>query len=184
MKRQHGHAPQRGIDQHGSDSGILPIVPDVALFASDLTGCRPIDPLITELKTRDGVRQVRLEPNGGSLSVTYDPVVMCPDALVRAVRALGYGVCIVRLHFDLGCLPGGAGSARLATALRHTNGVLTAQVNEPASQLTVMYIPGPTDAHRLRDAITRLTHTRLRGDRHDRVRRTHGTDCRPARSVD
>ena len=172
MKPRHASSPERRINQNGIDGSRLAVVPEVALFASDLTGFRSINPLITGLKSRDGVRQVTLVANGGSLCVTYDPAVTDPETLVSAARALGYGVCIVTLHFDLHCLPEDGRRPALAAALRRSHGVLTAQVNTSTQQLTVMYIPGPTDSCRLREVILRLADTRLRNDRHHRVRRT------------
>lgn len=146
--------------------------PAIEMYASDLTGQHAVDELIAHLAALEGVQQVRRDPSGRPIHITYDPALTDGDALVRHARTWGYGVCIITTRFDLH--DGGArvclGSIKVA--LQHTHGVLTVTGDRLTKQITVSYMPGPTDMTHLRDMIATLTHNHVRALRQRRFR--HG----------
>jgi P-type Cu+ transporter len=85
-------------------------------------------------------------------AVSYDPRVVSPESLVKAVTDAGYGVARERLTLNVGDMSCASCVARVEKALAQTQGVISASVNFAAENAQIEYIPGavtPADLKRV-----------------------------------
>jgi len=101
----------------------------------------------------EGVAQAAVNFAAERATVQFDPARTRPDALVRAVRDLGYAVGTARVAIPVRGISCASCVQTIETALRAAPAVLAADVNFAAERATVEYLTGQTDVAALRRAI-------------------------------
>ena len=111
-----------------------------------------------KLNKTPGVRRAGVNFATGRATVEYDPGATGAGALKQVVEDVGYGVAgtaQAAFHVDDAARPSGS-SAPLEKHLARRKGVVSAAFNLATAEVRVEYLPGATDAARLRTAVEEL----------------------------
>jgi Cu+-exporting ATPase len=92
-----------------------------------------------------GVREASVNLAAAQARVAYDPRQVDVDAMVAAVRALGYDVPLAHTHLAVEGMTCASCVARVERALRKVPGVREASVNLATGVAAVGYLPGTAD---------------------------------------
>jgi Cu+-exporting ATPase len=105
------------------------------------------------LKKVDGVADATVNLATERATVTYDPAVTTPQALLDKVKAVGYEP--VLSHLDLGVQGMTCANCvgRVERALKKVDGVLGATVNLATERASIEYLPATVSAGQLKAAI-------------------------------
>ncbi len=95
----------------------------------------------------DGVESAAVTFADERARVSYDPDRVGGDAIVAAIERAGYSVPPTTLRLRIGGMTCAACAGRVERALRHSPGVISAQVNPSSELATAAVVPGvATDA--------------------------------------
>ncbi|MDA8168068.1 MAG: heavy metal translocating P-type ATPase [Nitrospiraceae bacterium] len=105
------------------------------------------------LSKLDGVREASVNFAAERATVVYNPEKVSVDALMQAVKDLGYGASVSKQTIPIQGMTCAACVARVQKSLSSVEGVLSAQVNFATEKATVEYIPTQAGIRDLRKAI-------------------------------
>ncbi|WP_449257580.1 heavy-metal-associated domain-containing protein [Deinococcus taklimakanensis] len=105
------------------------------------------------LKKVEGVQDASVNLATERASVTFDPAVTSPAALIRQVVDTGYEARTATLDFAVQGMTCAACVGRVERALGKVDGVLSASVNLATERASVQYLPAATSPDRLREAV-------------------------------
>ena len=105
------------------------------------------------LKKVSGVQDASVNLATERATVTFDPAVTNPAALVRQVADTGYEARTAELSFPVQGMTCAACVGRVERALNRVDGVLGASVNLATERASVQYLPAATSPDRLREAV-------------------------------
>jgi Cu+-exporting ATPase len=112
----------------------------------------------------DGVSSVDANYATDEGSVTYDPDVVSPAAIVEAVEAAGYGVATETATIGISDMSCANCAESNAAALESTPGVLSADVNYATDEAQVTYLPSVASLSDLYDAVESAGYSPVRED--------------------
>ena len=105
------------------------------------------------LKKVAGVQDASVNLATERATVTFDPAVTNPAALVRQVADTGYEARTAELSFPVQGMTCAACVGRVERALNRVDGVLGASVNLATERASVQYLPAATSPAQLREAV-------------------------------
>ncbi|AWN21833.1 heavy metal translocating P-type ATPase [Deinococcus irradiatisoli] len=105
------------------------------------------------LSKLDGVQEASVNLATERASVTYDPALIGPAALVQRVRDVGYDAPSAEITFPVAGMTCAACVGRVERALGKVEGVLAASVNLATEQASVQYLPASTAPQALKAAV-------------------------------
>ena len=105
------------------------------------------------LKKVAGVQDASVNLATERATVTFDPAVTNPAALVRQVADTGYEARTAELSFPVQGMTCAACVGRVERALNRVDGVLGASVNLATERASVQYLPAATSPAKLREAV-------------------------------
>ena len=105
------------------------------------------------LKKVAGVQDASVNLATERATVTFDPAVTNPAALVRQVVDTGYEARTAELSFPVQGMTCAACVGRVERALNRVDGVLGASVNLATERASVQYLPAATSPAQLREAV-------------------------------
>ena len=105
------------------------------------------------LRKLEGVDEAEVNFATEKAHVVFDPSVLSPHDLVATVEKAGYGVVTAEETLPVLGMTCASCVSRVERALKHTPGVLEAQVNLATEKATVAYVPGQASHDRLVAAI-------------------------------
>nr|WP_281377069.1 heavy metal translocating P-type ATPase [Deinobacterium chartae] len=105
------------------------------------------------LKKVEGVEDASVNLATERATVTYDPAVTHPQALIDKVKDVGYEAVIRTLELGVQGMTCANCVGRVERALKKVDGVLAANVNLATERATVTYLPGSVSSGQLKAAI-------------------------------
>ncbi|HOX28540.1 MAG TPA: heavy metal translocating P-type ATPase [bacterium] len=107
-----------------------------------------------KLAASEGVAEANVNFAAGSATVRFDPSRTTPEALITAVKSLGYSVPTARVEFAVEGINCSACVKRIEDALAAERGVVSSSVNFASRTASATYLPNETDPGRLAAAIS------------------------------
>lgn len=105
------------------------------------------------LKKVQGVQDVSVNLATERATVTFDPALIGPAALIQTVQDTGYEARTAELSFPVQGMTCAACVGRVERALNKVDGVLGASVNLATERASVQYLPAATTPATLREAV-------------------------------
>ncbi|WP_135228876.1 heavy metal translocating P-type ATPase [Deinococcus fonticola] len=105
------------------------------------------------LKKVEGVQEANVNLATERATVTFDPALTSPAALIQKVVDTGYEARTAELSFPVGGMTCAACVGRVERALNKVDGVLGASVNLATERASVQYLPAATSPAKLREAV-------------------------------
>lgn len=105
------------------------------------------------LKKVEGVEEASVNLATERATVTYDPAVTTPQALLDKVKDVGYEPVVSHIELGVQGMTCASCVARVERALNRTDGVLNASVNLATERASVTYLPFSVGPGQLRAAI-------------------------------
>ncbi|WP_034383860.1 heavy metal translocating P-type ATPase [Deinococcus sp. YIM 77859] len=105
------------------------------------------------LKKVEGVEQASVNLATERATVTYDPAVTTPQALLDKVRDVGYEPVVRQIELGVQGMTCASCVGRVERALKKVDGVVEASVNLATERATVQYLPSSVRPGQLKAAI-------------------------------
>lgn len=105
------------------------------------------------LKKVDGVQDATVNLATERATVTYDPALTGPDALLAKIKDVGYDPLVSTTELGIQGMTCASCVGRVERALKKVDGVLSASVNLATERASVTYLPASVSPGQLKAAI-------------------------------
>lgn len=141
-----------GYKDKGMESGLS----EVRLPVRGMTCASCVRAVEKSLSRVQGVESAAVNFAAETASVRYDPGHATLARLTEAVREAGYGVALEKRTFPVRGISCTSCVEKIEKALRMLPGVVEVFVNFGTQEASVTYLPGETDLHAMRGALSRI----------------------------